>query len=355
MQGKFKFIIFLLHLTFYVFSQDSYKTITFFIEKTNISPEESLLIENIFDIAKSYILEKDKMLKYVVVLDKLENNSFKQVSNYVFTNQIDCFVLVKPQFQKNQEININIKLISGIQDVIYENTFIEKIEILQRMDNSSNFIKVLDDMSIKIQTIKKQQQKTILNKQKFKFIHDFPITNISLFVISLKLYFDARTSLKLFSFFPIEFRLTFYPLKYFEVGGFIKFDYNNMIYKYKDINGNFHFFDSVFNLTYGIFVGFSYFNENFHYSIGLQAYNLYYDLSKTQFKKPDSIDGYLLPQFSFYNKIDIKIFKFVNYSIFINLKTTPLFESVDNYFFSKPFSFDFVVLEFSFVGFSFTF
>ncbi|HOV15707.1 MAG TPA: hypothetical protein PK771_15570, partial [Spirochaetota bacterium] len=67
MQGKFKFIIFLLHLTFYVFSQDSYKTITFFIEKTNISPEESLLIENIFDIAKSYILEKDKMLKYVVV------------------------------------------------------------------------------------------------------------------------------------------------------------------------------------------------------------------------------------------------------------------------------------------------
>ena len=166
----------------------------------------------------------------------------------------------------------------------------------------------MDEILLRIRSVKSKTQKNLLFNKKNEFKHDFPFVNISLSAISLKFYFDYRTSLKIFSFFPVEFRLTFYPLKYMETGAFIKFDYNNMIYKYLDRYKEYQYFDSVFNLTYGLYLGFSYFNDNFHYSFGGQFYNLYLTL-QIQNSKPDTFQAILHHNFRCTIKL---ILKFLN-------------------------------------------
>lgn len=360
MHERFKMVIFFLFLSYFLFSQDDQKSIAFFIDQGKIEKEYEIMVERLFDKIEEYIFDKNENFIRVIVTEKVDVSSLKQLSNYSFTNKIDVFYRITYGYESSSPglIIINIKLLTPFQEILYDySTVVKKEELkdLMKQDQILKWYNVFDKSVDKIKAIKRVINKTSLVKPKVNFTHDFPIVNISLSAISLKLYFDGRTSLKLFSFFPLEIRLTFYPLKYFEAGSFIKFDYNNMIYKYTDSFGNTKFFDSIFNFTYGLYAGFSYFNNNFHYSMGLQFYNLYYDLNKTKFIKTNDINSYFLPQFSFYNKIDIKIFKFLNYTIFINLKTMPLFENSGNFFYSRPFYYDFVTLEFSLVGFSLTF
>ncbi|HPO48750.1 MAG TPA: hypothetical protein PLO89_00350 [Spirochaetota bacterium] len=356
MRRKFSFLSFLLFSFFSLYANDEQRSVAFFINKAGFSQNRILTVENFVDNLKSYILSKENEIYSVFITEDIDASDLKNVSSYVFLNRIDAYVWINPKISENLPTDeINLKLFSSPQELLFETDFLVEKKLYAQNDFNEKFINIGDEICARILNIKNVVKKNFSSNIKFNFKRDYPVTNIALFALSLKLYFDGRTSLKLFSFFPVELRLTFYPLKYFETGAFVKFDYNNMIYKYKNDGGIFQYFDSVFNLSYGLFLGFSYFNENFHYSVGLQFYNIYYSLDKTEFVKPDKIGGYFLPQFSLYNKIDIKIIKSINYSVFINLKTLPLFQTEKNLFYSTPFNYDFVVLEFSFVGFSFTF
>ena len=191
-------------------------------------------------------------------------------------------------------------------------------------------------------------------KRKTKLKHNFPFINFSVNLVSVKIYQDNRG--EEFSVFPIDLRLTAFPLKYLEAGAFCSFDYNNMAYKYyDDATGTYQFYQSGFNLHYGIFAGASFFLNKMHYSIGFAFYNILYILDDgSGWSKTNDINSYFLPQMAIYQKLDIKIFSVFNFSIYFNIKTMPMFTLKDGYFYSKPFSYDFIILEASILGFSIT-
>ena len=96
--------------------------------------------------------------------------------------------------------------------------------------------------------------------------------------------------------------------------------------------------------------------ENVHYSIGASMYNLFYDVTDTEnWKKPKDINGNFLPQFSIYQKLDFKLFKFLYFSFNFDFKTLPMFILEDKYFYSNPFLYDFFAVEISFIGLTFIF
>ena len=135
------------------------------------------------------------------------------------------------------------------------------------------------------------------------------------------------------------------------------FDFDDMIYKYYDfILSDYKYYHTTFNLIYGVFFGGSFFFDIYHYSLGLNLYNIFYYLpNNPEFKKTEDYRSYFLPQISFYQRLDIKIFKIINYSIYFIIKTIPEFFYKDKYFYSEPFKYDFVVVEISILGFSINF
>ena len=160
------------------------------------------------------------------------------------------------------------------------------------------------------------KQKKIFRKKRLKksftFNHNFPFVSLGFTALSVKFYFDDRINSranKLFSIYPVNFRLSFFPLRYFEFGLFCHIDYENMVYRYLD-EGEYEYFDSKLIFSYGLFLGLSLFYEKNHYSLGVQVYNLFYDLpEKKDWRKTNDVNGYFLPQIGVYQKLDFKIYK----------------------------------------------
>jgi|GEM_PF-1393624 len=368
MHKNFKYIyiiIFIIISTKLLYSEQDKKYITF-IKKDNIkiSSQTNIIIDYLIDSAEFLLLEKNNNIYIKNINGEFGTKDLNNVVSQILLNGIDFFYYIEAN-EDNKEIIINIKLLNSIGEILFEKTInIKKDNNLKRyvsIEEEDEWNKTFIN-SVVIIFVKKQKA------VKFKKIKSFnlwskreiPFVSIGINAISTKLYFDNRMSErggKLFSVSPIDFRLCFFPIKYFEVGMFFRIDLNNMVFRYYNYDKDrFDYFDTNILLYYGIFAGVSFFKEDLHYSLGLQFYNIYYDLSNTEgWMKSKDINSYFLPQFAVYQKFDFKIFKFLYFTLLVTFKTMPLFELKNDYFYSQPFKYDFFCIEFSFVGLSFIF
>jgi len=355
MRGNFKYIIiFLLLFTIPCFAEEKRKISIVKSKNVNSSDINGNIIRFLVDSAQEKIAKKYDNITILFDDEKYIGKTIIQITSEIIINNQDGFFYIDLTNDNNLSI-LNVKFINGFNEIFYDGNY----KVVKDFGLSEGgldawyeiFYKSIDKLLLKKVSGKKKANLIFLNT---KANRDFPLISISLNALSLKMYFDSRTSSKLFSMFPIDIRLTFFPLKYFECGTFIKFNVNDNVYKYYDNNKNINgFYDSSFDFSYGIFCGMSYFSDIIHYSIGAQFYNLYYDLNNNyKYLKTDDINSYFLPQFSIYQKLDIKLLKYIYFSLFFCLKTLPLFNMNNKYFYSNPFSYDFVNLEFSFIGIS---
>ncbi|HQH31069.1 MAG TPA: hypothetical protein PK900_09270 [Spirochaetota bacterium] len=358
MLKKYKILIFLCFSVFTVFNgQEVDYTKDIYIIKNfteEITAENNIIADYFFDLALEKTLNEHKELRVIKNNESLEVTSIKQISNYVNINNASGFFYI--MLNKNKSfIIMDISLYNNFGEMLSVNQFIleEETEVetnIEYVDNIYNYmVKCVELLKTKSALLKRFKK---IEKNKTK--RDFPYINIYLNAVSSKIYFDNRTNSKIFSFFPISLFFSFYPVKYFETGLFVKFDFDDMIYKYYDFTLNdYRYYHTTFNLVYGVFFGGSFFFDIYHYSLGLNLYNIFYYLpDSTEFKKTEDYRSYLLPQISFYQRLDIKIFKIINYSIYFIIKTIPEFFYKDKYFYSEPFKYDFIVIEFSILGFS---
>ena len=344
MAGKFKLVIIFLLFISNIHAEDTKNVSIFFIYNSNLKTEAYLSINNLIDTFQSSAIEKYADTKFKFESVKSEDMNPKQISGEIFAKGGNCYYLYDATGD-----GIDVKLYSVFNELVFTQ---KMVKIDNKYANIENYLDSLDMFfSLKSSVGKKFGIKRI------EYVHDFPYVNVGVTALSLKIYFDSRTSSKMFSFFPLEIRFAYYPLKYMEVGAFLRFDVGEMVYRYIDLNdGSYKNYDSPFDLSYGVFCGFSLFTTIAHYSIGIQFSNMFYSVTAADMKKPDNLNGLFLPQIGIYQKVDFKLYKFLNYSIFFNLKTMPLFVlDRDRYFYSNPFSVDFVDFEFSLLGLSLTF
>ena len=359
MQEKYKFVaIFFIFFISFSFCDENNKNIAIFGNyNENLDNDVIISMKYLIDYAEKNIIDKYPNINLLLNEDRY-NKTLKQILTYAFSKNQDGIFFIEATFN-NGVLSLNIKLYSYISEFLYEDKFYFTDINNFKVEELENWIKIFyNGVDILLKSKTKPKINISVIKDQFKNIRDFPLVNLSLSALSLKLYMDGRTSIKIFSFFPVDLRVSFFPVKYFEAGLFLRLDYNNMVYKYLNLSDNkYYYYDSYFNFVYGIFCGLSFFSNIAHYSFGLQFYNILYDLSNNKnFIKPENVNGYLLPQFAFYQKLDIKIFKSISYSLFFNIKTMPMFIlDKKNNFYSNPFNYDFIVVEFSLVGISVTF
>lgn len=371
MQRRFNFILLLIFIQInFLFGVESVnKNITILKSETENISKNSKNISNYLINKLELALINNKSIKLFILNDLIEKELkadisdfyLKKITNFLFSKKINAFYYIKI-YEENDELILDLKLYNSLGAVLYENIFkTEKImdndKINQEEENVWSMVlnNSIDEL-LKIKNIKANLG--ISGREKFKFYHDFPLMNIEISLISSKMYFDSRVYdyfQKLFSIAPIDLRISFYPLRYFELGIFCQFDFNDSIFKYYK-SGKAYFFESYFNLNYGLFFGLSFFFENFHYSLGVQTYNIYYDIKLiSDWQRKNDFESNFIPQFSFYQKLDFKIFKFLYFTLLFNFKTTPLFNVENSFFYSKTFYYDFFVVEVSFIGLSIIF
>jgi hypothetical protein len=369
MHVKYK-IIFIILLSFsysFLFSEGGEKYITFISNiDSNLKDNTKKIGKYLIDITEAYLYDRykgDLIIKNIK--GEVESWEVEDYFNYIFSHGIDSFYFFKISEEKDN-IKIDIKLYDSLRNIIYENVFLLSNKILSKEDRfillekEKEWFSIIDESSQNIFKIKEKAFKSTALFSKYSFQHDFPYINIGVNAVSGKMFFDDRMfvkSHKLFSFFPFEIRATVFPVKYFETGLLFRINFDNLVYKYYDNDKKkYDFFDMGVTLNYGFFIGLSFFNDTTHYSIGLEFYNIYYDISYyPEWKKTDDYRSNFLPQIALYQKVDFKLFKFLYYSIIFRFGTIPKFEVENNTFHSNPFSYDFFVAEISIVGLSIMF
>ena len=317
-------------------------------------PQNIVVFANFLIDSNQELFLNNKNIKLLEVTETFENNS---LLNF-FALGIDALINI---IIKNVDNNCRIDFIcySSPTSIVFEDniSFVIKDNINDIIqDEKINIDSKIKDIfsNIELKLFEKRQKITYIAHKKIKVDRDFPIFNISMSGITLNMYMDARSSTKIFAFSPIDIKATFYPIKHLEVGTFISFDIDNTVYRYYNKQkSEYEYFNSFFNFLYGFHIGGTFFYNRFIYGLGIRFYNILYTLINTDYKKPNSVNGYFLPSFDFYQKLDIRIFKFLYYSLFVNIKLLPLFElDENNYFYSAPFSYDFINISISLVGLS---
>lgn len=352
MAGKCKFIILFLSISLCtLFSQDQKKIALFFASHVYEKNNSVLLMLYLTDLIEAELETED--YKIVKIVEQIDYSSLRELKNYTTLNGYQGFFNIA-QIDEHQ---FSITLYDQFENVLYETEYTIGPEVTVRdflEDENKEKILALFTESLDIFLEKFGDKKNIQVKKKkrLKLKHDFPYLNISASTVSMKFYFDTRS--RVFSFFPVELRLLAFPVKYLEVGIFCRFDYDNMQFNYYNYDTKEHdVYQSGFNFHYGMYAGLSFFLKKNHLAFGVSVYNfLYVPPSGSKFKKGAGVNSFFLPQFSFYQRLDIKIFQAFYYSLFVNVKTVPKFYVNNNEIFSGPFHYDFVVLEFSFLGFS---
>lgn len=369
MQLKFikTIILILILFTSHFFYGKNLKTSVTVLSRVEELYEEHIVIFNIFLNKINEVLSLNKDIELFYMQDIIENDikgsisdfHIRKISNFLFSKNISAFYFVKA-YEEKENINIYIILYSSLGSIVFEKDF--KVE--DYGDDFSFFQKKLkewEDLIINSEELLLKMRKDRAIKsfsvKASSLNREFPFLSLSLSLISGKLYFDNRTYdyvQKLFSVSPFEIRVTFYPIKFFEVGAFCQFDVNDYVFKYYKKYG-IGFFPSYFNVSYGVFLGPSFFIKNkAHFSFGLSVFNIYSDINAIEsWSAKKGIENILLPQFSFYQKMDFKIYKILYFTIMLNLKTFPMYyKNEKSFFYSQAFSYDFVVLEMNFIGIS---
>ena len=361
------FIVFLLFSFSFLFSVENKKYVSFLSNlDNNLENKKKIAVEYLIDITEAYLSDKyedDLVIKNIK--GEVDSTEVEDYFNYIFSQRIDSFYYFKIS-EEQDNIKIEIMLYDSLRNIIYQNIFLIELKSLSQEDKfissekQEEWFTIIDESSKKIFQTKKNVIKNRVRFSKYSFEHDFPYINVCINAVSGKMYFDDRMitkSHKIFSFFPFEVRATVFPIKFFETGLFFEVNFDNMVYKYYDYDKNeLDYFEMGVILNYGIFAGLSFFSDIMHYSIGIQIYNMYYDISYyPKWTKTQDYRSNFLPQFALYQKVDFKLFKFLYYSIIFNFRTMPKFEVADNTFYSRPFFYDFFVAEISIVGLSIMF
>lgn len=349
---------FLLIISFRTFAQTEEKRVALFFINSPGKTNERMLFTR-FLINKAEEAFSESSTRIVSVVKDFSDTTQSELNAYTFANSYDGYYrleLIDGEVEGVESI-IRVELYNIGGDSIYEKRFyfessldflesgMEELEErwLSIFRESEGLLAKKANIKLNLDTVKETK--------KSKYKHNFPYFNLSATAISVKLDFDERGDE--FSVFPIDIRLAFFPLQYLEVGLYCRFDYDNMVYKYYDAaSESYKFWDSGFNFHYGIFVGASFHYEKLHFSLGVAFYNIFYHLNSDSWKKTADINSYFLPQFAIYQRLNIKLFKFLYYSIYFNIKSMPLFHLEGGYMYSKPFSYDFITLEVSVLGFS---
>lgn len=283
------------------------------------------------------------------IVDDLRYDNIPSILNYIFNNEYDGFIYFR--LSEDQKVLI-------IDQYDYNGIVLNTIEYEFDYENQvdNNFDEMIETISNMYSLFTKRKfslQRKFINKKDFNLDRDYPFVNLSLNMVSYSMLYDHR--INTVSIFPIEFRFSFFPLRYMEAGILFRVDNENTMYLHKNIvtNSTEYRYNYV-DLFYGFFAGFSFFNEGIHYSLGVSFYNMQYILNE-KFNNDGTYRSYFLPQFSIYQKFDIELFSFLNYSLLINFKTMPIFYKNDKTIYSSPFLYDYFVIELSLLGFSITF
>lgn len=358
MAGKFKFIFIIIFLVaFSTIAQETQKKLAvYFVDYPDKNNKNVLCTLYLINSIEQFFDNKDIQVNNIV--KDISNQTVKEVAKHAFSNGFNGFYYIKLKEDDYDNI-IQVVLYDSLGNELYKNEFkFSRYFEIEKFINEVDIDKWIEIFTVSEILIKPGSIKLNLDyikeKGKIKIRHDFPLFNLSVNAISAKVYFDNRGDE--FSVFPVNIFLTFYPVKYLEAGLFLRFDYNNMVYKYYDHAAKkYAYYSSGFNFFYGFYAGLSFFYEKLHYSIGFSFYNMLYLIDEGYgWSKTNDVNSYFLPQFALYQKLDFKLFKFFSYSVFVNIKTVPMFTLKDNYFYSGPFNYDFVILEVSLLGFSIT-
>lgn len=266
-----------------------------------------------------------------IILSNIKNSVkldiFEKKGNLISTNNINNVLPNENEIIENYKERVADKIIS---------------KLIEKKDLYKQYVPVID-------------LSDVLIKNKIKFNFEFPNINVGLSAISYKLFNDQRVNL--FSVYPINISILFYPLKKIEIGGFFKFSYDTSIFLYRNINsGQLSEKKINFDFEYGFMIGYCSVFENTLYSIGFSFYNKVHVLDNNDtYKSKNDVFNYFLPQFSFYQKFSFKLFKNIYYSAFINIKTSQIYEYSEPYFYGNVFDYNALLLEICPVGVSIIF
>jgi hypothetical protein len=362
MRKKFKIIICLLFIiSINLLAIDNKIIISFIRQKIDYNIKFDVAMKYLIDLAETGILEKYDNITIKNLMGDIENYELNETQKVIINNGVGFYYFITTNINENNLV-FNIQLYNWqgkvLNDGIYNLSISKKNNLILTTEKEKEWLDLIYNLlNANLNKSEKVSSEKIKTKINYKYDHDFPLIGITISALSVKMYFDERINSKIqkiFSLSPIDLRLSFYPLRYMETGLFCRFDFSNMVYNYFDKNANKNkYFDTSLLVSYGIFLGASFFKENIHFSFGFQIYNMYYDVqSFPKFNKRDDINSYFLPQFAIYYKMDFRLIKYLHFSIFLNFKTLPKFEYYNGYLYSKPFYYDFFCLEFTFAGIS---
>ena len=330
-------IIFILFLTTVFYGEE--KKVSLFYEKADSTKEEdNLIVMYIFNCIES----ENKISDCHFYCDySFANVSFER---RVTLNKNDAFYIFKYE-----------------EEVLKLDIYNKKGELLSSSSFNTKSCVSLDDLNLVKEAIYQQmasdialisndgittvQNTVIENKinymQEKKVEHDYPYASLSISGVALHLYYEDLNN---FSIFPINFNVAFYPVRYMEIGMFY-----NLSYK------DFYFDKSTAAMAplaqfYGVSLGFSFFYKISHYSFGASIYNI--SAIREKGNTFEAIESYFLPQFSFYQRLDIKLYKKIYYTMFINFHTTQKYSNKNNCWYGKIFDYDLPLLDVSLLGIS---
>lgn len=349
-----------------------YKLFFLFIFTFSLFPNENKIailfddmnnLDNNYKILSMYLINELEVnspipdFSFELIREMKKDSEFSLLDKYKtdINYSIILTATVKDNVFSINHLNEKLELISSI-DIIYSYDLLEETEIAEIYINNykdelyKNIVlllsKIRENKTFKVQKIDKTN--------KINLIHNFSYFNLSLVGISYKSFYDERSNV--FSVFPICLTISFYPLKYLETNIFSKFSYNNSILKFYDKEENKYYYKkTLLDIDYGFMIGYSLFYDKTHYSVGFSFYNNFFTMENEDFKKDEIYRNYILPQISIYQKIDIKIFKNIYYTFFINIRTVQKFDVYDNRIYTNVFYYDYPIIEFSLLGISVTF
>lgn len=293
--------------------------------------------------------EEDNNINYILIRN--DNN----LSNTIKSSMYDLLIyftvyenVIQISLEKQKDKDKIIKKLFVNPDIIRNKNINSTTADLIKQINSI-VLDLFDDIS-GVQSV--EGINSIISNKKNIFKFEFPNAQLGVTGVSYKVFNDERSNL--FSVFPVNLFVTFFPHDNFEIGLFYRFSYNSNIVLFRDIiNKKTNEKLILFDMEYGFMTGFSTTYEKTVYSIGASFFNKQIFFSeKNKYTLVNDYRKYFMPQFSIYQKINIRLSKFIYYSIFINIKTSQMYEVANNYFYGKMFNYNLVVLELSFVGIS---
>ena len=330
-------IIFILFIASVFYGEE--KKVSLFYEKAELAKEEDNLV-------MMYIFNCIESEKKISDCRFFCDYSFAKLpfEKRVALNKNDAFYIFKYE-EKILKLGIYNKKGELLSSSTFNTEMCVSLEDLNLIKEDI-YKQIEKDISLVVNDEVTTVQNTVIeNKinysQDRKIEHDYPYASLSLSGVSLHLYYEDLNN---FSIFPINFNVAFYPVRYMEIGLFYNLSYKDF-YLEKNADGL-----APFAQFYGISLGFSFFYKISHYSFGASIYNI--SAIKEKGDTFEAIESYFLPQFSFYQRLDIKLYKKIYYTMFINFHTTQKYSNKNNQWYGKIFDYDLPLLDVSLLGIS---